>query len=134
MTTTTGRGLAVTSPKLIFTDNGKHCYAHSGAVSIPANSLTELLNFRTGQDYIIATWSLAGTFSTIVNGEVNYVMQINGVDVINTTYSPAYDHGYADYPETILLPPNSNIVTKMTHNQGGVEINFMNNILGEVYG
>ena len=30
--TTTGRGLAVTSPQLIFTENGKHVYAYSGQI------------------------------------------------------------------------------------------------------
>ena len=112
---------------------GKHAYAYSGAVSVPGNALTELLNFDTGNQYILATWSVSGAFSTAANGTIQFVMEINGEDVINTTYSPAYDHGYADYPESVLLPPNSNIVTKMQHNQGGIDIDFLHVVIGEVY-
>jgi len=112
---------------------GDHAYAYSGVLAIPANDLTTLLKFHTGKSYIVAKWNLSGLFSEAVNGEVQYVMEINGQEIINTKYSGAYDHGYADYPEPIILPPNSLIETKMTHNQGGITINFSNTITGRVY-
>jgi len=54
MTTTTGRGIAVTGPKLIFTEDGNHCYAYSGAITMAsANTEYAALEFTSGSDYII---------------------------------------------------------------------------------
>ena len=113
---------------------GEHAYAYSGVLAIPANDLTTLLKFNTGKSYVVAEWSLSGLFSVAQNGEIHFVLEINGQEVINTKYSGAYDHGYADYPEPIILPPHSLIETKMTHNQGGATIDMSNTITGRVYG
>jgi len=52
--TTTGRGLDVTSPKLIFTEGGKFCYAYSGSRGLgDANTETTLLEFTTGPKPIV---------------------------------------------------------------------------------
>jgi len=112
---------------------GEHAYAYSGVLAIPANDLTTLLKFNTGKAYIMAKWNLSGLFSEVGNGEMHFVLEINGQEIINTKYSGAYDHGYADYPEPIILPPHSLIETKVTHNQGGVTIDMSNTITGRVY-
>jgi len=57
MTTTTGRGLAVTSPQLILTDDGIHCYAYSGGYGAVTNSV-EWLRIRTSDFYVIGTFQL----------------------------------------------------------------------------
>lgn len=112
---------------------GDHAYAYSGVYAVPANDLTTLLKFNTGKSYVVAKWSLSGVFSSVGNGITHFVLEINGQEVINTKYSGAYDHGYADYPEPIILPPHSLIETKMTHDQGGVTIDMSNTITGKVY-
>jgi len=45
--TGTGRGLAVTSPKLIYSEDGKVAYAYSGQITY-GNAETTILEFQTG--------------------------------------------------------------------------------------
>ena len=83
MSTTTGRGLAVTSPKLIFTDDGKYCYAYSGLYATNTTAF-EVLSFDTKLKYIVGKMQLNGGVdddnpadSTINTANI----QFNGVTV-----------------------------------------------------
>ena len=112
---------------------GKHAYAYSGNVSIPANSLTTMLKFDTGNQYIVGTFQFTGSFSSLGNDSVRYQLLVNSEVVEDTEYTPANDAQYADAPTPILLPSNSQIEIKATHNQGGGQINYQAMIIGEVY-
>jgi len=59
MTTTTGRGLAVTSPKLIYTEDGQYTYAYSG-LSASSTTETNLLEFITGHEAILGSFTFTG--------------------------------------------------------------------------
>jgi len=53
VTPTTGRGLSITSPDLIFTSDGKHCYAYSGEIrAATANTEYTFLLFTTTKNPI----------------------------------------------------------------------------------
>ena len=113
---------------------GKHAYAYSGSITLPANSLTTMLNFSTANDsYVVGTFQLEGDFKQLGNDGINYQMLIDDQIVFDTDYSPSNDAQYADSPTNILLPPNSKIEIKATHSQGGVNIDFQAMIVGEVH-
>ena len=48
--TTTGRGLAVTSPQLIYSEDGKHCYAYNSAAA--STTASTILSFTSGPGMI----------------------------------------------------------------------------------
>ena len=113
---------------------GKHAYAYSGTISIPANNLTSMLRFNTANNsYVVATFQFTGSFSSLGNDSIRYQLLINSEVVEDTEYTPANDAQYADTPTPILLPPNSLIEIKATHNQGGNNIDYQAMIVGEVY-
>jgi len=78
--TTTGRGIAVTGPKLIYTPNGKRCYAYSGGQSTD-NTQLDLLNFQTGLHVISGEFVFI--YATIGNHDFEYKIYLNGVIVFN---------------------------------------------------
>jgi hypothetical protein len=112
---------------------GKHAYAYSGSVAIPPNSLTTMLKFSTGNQYIVGSFQFTGSFSSLGNDSVRYQLLVNGEVIEDTEYTPANDAQYADAPTPILLPSYSSIEIKATHNQGGNNIDFQAMIIGEVY-
>ena len=113
---------------------GQHAYAYSGTVSLPANSLTTMLKFNTGNNsYIVGTFQLEGDFTQVGNDSVRYQLLIDSQVIFDTDYSPANDAQYADAPTPILLPSNSQIEIKATHSQGGVDIDFQAMVVGRAY-
>ena len=78
--TTTGRGLAVTSPQLIYSEDGKHCYAYNSTPSSTTASI--ILSFTSGPG-MIKGWiqfngfvqpsnpaaGTSGTLDVMFNGE-----------------------------------------------------------------
>tara|TARA_Y100001951_G_C11032991_1_gene126017 strand:+ start:18 stop:428 length:411 start_codon:yes stop_codon:yes gene_type:complete len=113
---------------------GKHAYAYSGTISLPANSLTTMLKFSTGNNsYVVGTFQLEGDFRQLGNDGVRYQMLLDGQVIFDTDYSLANDAQYADTPTPVLLPSNSIIEILGTHNQGGSNIDFQAMIVGEVY-
>jgi len=83
MTTTTGRGLAVTGPKLIFTDSGQNCYAYSGTFGSLDTFLTLLL-FTTYESPIKGTFTFNAPINATVaasGGAAVYQIKFNDVVV-----------------------------------------------------
>jgi len=58
--TTTGRGLAVIGPKLIYTEDGKHAYAYSGPIQVAGGAYTQHLYFQTGKSALKGTFTFTG--------------------------------------------------------------------------
>ena len=112
---------------------GKHAYAYSGTISLPANSLTTMLLFNTSSSYIVGTFQFEGDFKQLANDGIQYQILLNNEAILDTTYSPANDAQYADSATPILIPAYSKIEIKGTHTQGGQVIGFQSMIVGEVY-
>jgi len=112
MTTTTGRGLSVTGPKLIFTDNGKHCYAYSG--TFPASSTTaEMFNFKTGSEAIKGEFTLNGQIRYVAGSAGGHsVFQISFNDVV--VHLTKCDTSGNDSPvqtfQKVIIPPLTTVV------------------------
>jgi len=112
MTTTTGRGLAVTSPKLIFTDSGKHCYAYSG--TFPASTVSaEMFNFKTGNEAVKGEFTFNGQVRFIVGSAGGHsVFQISFNDIV--VHVSKCDTSGNDSPvqtfQKVIIPPLTTVV------------------------
>jgi len=105
--TTTGRGLAVTSPKLIFTPDGTHCYAYSGFVTSPASTATfTLLEFTTGSGFIVAKADFF--YPTYTGDNFRYRILIDDVNLIGIEVAHGADANLLN-PIDIIVPPLSTV-------------------------
>jgi len=89
---------------------GKHCYAYSGAIVIDNDPDVKMLEFTTGEEYIVAKLSF-GTRDTNLspNVHIGYEINFNG-RVVFTTFSLSDADGTlifdgASFPQQILIPP-----------------------------
>jgi len=107
MTTTTGRGLAVTSPKLIFTDDGKNCYAYSGTFQSVDGSQTLLL-FQSKEKAIKGKFTFNGPVrfaGATAGGIAVYQITFNGVVVaLGKADTAAADYLYQG-TQDLIIPP-----------------------------
>jgi len=109
VTTTSGRGLAVTSPKLIYTESGKNCYAYSGQFQIATSAATMLL-FKTGPDPIDANLQVSGPFkfSDPASGEKsNFQLSFNDVKIYimgSRAANSGYTNPLSDSVKLIIPP------------------------------
>ena len=119
MSTTTGRGLAVTSPKLIFTDDGKYCYAYSGLYATNTTAF-EVLSFDTKLKYIVGKMQLNGGVdddnpadSTINTANI----QFNGVTVALIRAGTATsDDSPLSVMQRLVIPPMTTVTVIVDSN------------------
>jgi len=125
--TTTGRGLAVTGPSLIFTEDGLHCYAYSGVFN-PTSSATTFLELNNpGKGYIVgiievnADW--AGT------GGSNFLVQIyfNGIKIIEER-DVGNDYVPGDVEFKLIIPPMTECRVDLTSTTAPANANFTGKI------
>ena len=132
MTTTTGRGLAVTSPKIIYTGDGKRCYAYSGDIGV-TNSEVVLLEATTTNHVIKGKIQ----FSYNANASDNYKYKIyfNGVVVFGyfVGHGSAEGSGYPDTPVYVIIPPNTDLKVTAENISSGSDLAQNAVLTGRVY-
>jgi hypothetical protein len=101
MTTTSGRGLAVTSPKLIFTDSGRNCYAYSGIITT-STSYQTFLEFQTGEDPIRGFLQINGDLDELSTSWFDFIVYFNGVGV---TYAQMERNNFLNPIVEYIIPP-----------------------------
>lgn len=122
MTTTTGRGLAVTSPKLIYTANGKHCYAYSGSIGLPQDTDTTMLLFTTGQENILAELSVQGDFNTMGSTATTLKINFNDIAIVNSVTSAGNDSvAPFDNALKLIIPPVTTVAIILAKADGGTD-------------
>jgi len=84
---------------------GSHCYGYSGEVSVPG-SLTEMLSFSVGKEYIVAEIQMASDGAS--NNDFTAEMKLNG-ETIFTSFMASDTAPYPTGPQpvNVLIPPNS---------------------------
>jgi len=107
--TTTGRGLAVTSPKLIFTEDGKRCYAYSGTYE-SVNDYQTLLLFQSKNSVIKGKFTFNGPVNIAnagAGGPAAYQISFNDVvvalgkaDTVTGNVPPAQNQF-----QEVIIPP-----------------------------
>ena len=121
--TSAGKGLSVI---------GNHCYAYSGDVSVSGSSTT-MLEFTTGQEYIMSQIDLHGLFSQIGQNQISIDVQINGVSIMHTYWDASIDSSVIDKASIILIPPLSSVVVTTTQASGS-DKTMQVTLTGRVYG
>ena len=133
MTTTTGRGIAVTGPQLIFTDSGKHAYAMSGLINADEN-LTTLLDFQSGAgpQYIEAWIQIYASTTQADDYEVNILF--NEVKIISSEYEKSYSGQFVNgIPRRIIVPPLTRVQVTVQNTQGTTHADWSAVFTGRVY-
>ena len=122
MTTTTGRGLAVTGPKLIYTSDGKRCYAYSTqGSSLTSNAYSETLNFTSGDEYIVGKLTcFAPVDANPASGALsNYKVSFNGEVVFYINLDSAQEDHPAQAVVPMLIPPLTTVLIETNASASG---------------
>jgi len=109
MTITTGRGLAVTSPKLIYTEDGKRCYSYSGTITT-ANSSKTALEFQTKESNIKGKFEFMGGVNynagNLADGTIDaFRVSFNGVVIAIVKVDMSLEDMPTKETLTVLIPP-----------------------------
>jgi hypothetical protein len=126
-----GSNAIFTGPQKGLTTIGDHCYAYSGASSITSGSYSEVLNFTTGKQYILADLQLSSLEST--GSDLYYKITLNGVEVVAQFNNNAYQtYPYGMTPIQLLFPPNSIVIISAQRGSGS-DYNVYASIRGKIY-
>jgi hypothetical protein len=109
---------------------GDHCYAYSGDVSVGA-SLTNMLEFVTAEQYIVATYQIHGLFAQIGANQTQVEVIMNGESITHTYWDSVQDN-LNPLENNILLPPFSKFTFKLAQASGS-DRNMQLTLLGRVY-
>jgi len=108
---------------------GDHVYGYSGAKAIPAAGVagTTMLNFNTGKYYTLADLAWHSEASTTTDEFA--VVKLNGIIVMQTRYSNAYDASN-DQPYCFVIPPLTDVEV-LFGNDGGTTATMT--LTGRIY-
>jgi len=108
MSTTTGRGIAVTGPTLIYTEDGKNSYAYSGAiVSTDSATPIQMLKYITGPDPQMSMFQFFDVL--ITDKERVFKVTLNGIAIIQNNYDgsdPSFPYNGKFH---VLVPPTTEV-------------------------
>ena len=108
---------------------GGHCYAYSGVQGV-TNIETDLLNFKTGKIYIIATFQPSIHEDTSDN--MFFKIYINGIEV-SATLIGSTTSGTPFEETEILLPPLTNLKITCDNDSTSTSRNVAASLVGRVY-
>jgi hypothetical protein len=120
--TSAGKGLTVI---------GSHCYAYSGEVSV-TNSLTTLLSFQTGKEYIVASW-FSG-FNETTGNDHEFRLYLNGIEVQAIIMADSSITYGRDLPVPCIIPPLSLVEIKCINLSSSGPKGMWTSLTGRVYG
>jgi len=119
--TGTGKGLTMI---------GEHCYSFSGSVDVDDNE-TELLNFNTGKDYIIAKVQYGLKHDTTNN--LIFGITINGLLVTGYAITGGVGDSQLSNYISILIPPLSEVISHAQNASSSSTIPIMCWLNGKIY-
>jgi len=132
--TTTGRGLAVTSPKLLFTPDGTHCYAYSGAIDADNTGMVDQLKFTTYDDPINGQFTLGANMLTTdeeTGGTTLFALYFNDVLI----HLGKADGLSEDMPSVfllpVLIPPSTDVLlqARCSNDVGSTTCNYIGSVI-----
>jgi hypothetical protein len=127
-----GSNPAGTGTSLHYISNGKvtHAYAYSGVLQVD-NNATTLLEFSTGNQYIVATWQI---FMAETNAADNYRYDCYIDDQIIATLQTTSATEYTPYEEVeLILPPFATVKITGRNSTDTSNNGIGSNITGRVY-
>jgi len=103
--TTTGRGLAVTGPKLIFSDDGSRCYAYSGQHILNNSSATHF-EFAPHKHLIEGMYEFTFDMTNMIaNQMTGFDIYFNEVLVVELKSTYGDGEGPVPLPLYLSIPP-----------------------------
>lgn len=115
---------------LQFTNDNKFAYAYSGSILISSGSgsaSTELLNFSTNSEYIVAKFQVSHTQSS---GHDFYTdIRFNDVLIVEMKEDSSDVEGFP-YVWRLVIPPFTNVSVKVGSNGDGYD--YQCNVIGKV--
>jgi len=138
VTTTTGRGLAVTSPKFIFTEDGQHCYAYSGKFASSTTSQT-MINAASKDAYIIARFQCNGAIGDLNSGVVGsgavttFTIKFNEVIIARLKTETATEDMPSTIENELIIPPYTTVTVDAISGAGDSNLTPSVNIIGKVF-
>jgi len=138
VTITTGRGLAVTSPKLIYTEDGKRCYAYSGTITT-ANSIKTALEFITKESHIRGKFEFMGGVNYIAgnlaDGTIDaFRVSFNGVVIAIIKLDMSLEDMPTKETLTVLIPPVTPVKVEALGSANAASELMTVTFTGKVYG
>jgi len=121
---------------------GNHIYAFSGEIGTDAaQSLTAMLEFTTGNHYIIGKWTVCGSVNkdgvSATGGIDQFYLSFNGLGIQTLkTDSASYpqEDSPTNYTIPILIPPNSEVLCQGVSTINNANWTISQVIIGRVYG
>ena len=109
---------------------GDHCYAYSGDVTVPAGTSadTTMLDFTTGSEYIVGTFSFTGQ-NTGSNDEFLSI-SMNSESVFRGRY-PSGSQRINEQPTDLVIPPFTKVTCKLGVQTSDQPMTFV--LTGRVY-
>jgi len=133
--TGTGRGLAVTGPKFIYTSDGLHCYAYSGEFPTSTSSQTTI-NDTTKNAYIIFNVYFTGPTKYAdpnTGRECNWQVSFNDI-IIATAHTDTSEGDILRAPQLeLLVPPLTTVKIEVDGNDGAADYKNCCILIGKVF-
>jgi len=138
MTTTDGRGLAVTSPKLIYTEDGKRCYAYSGTLTT-VNTSKSALEFVTKESHILGKFEFMGGVNynagNLNDGTIDaFRVSFNGVVIAILKVDMIQEDMPTKETLTVLIPPVTPVKVEVLGSANAASELMTVTFTGKVYG
>ena len=109
---------------------GDHAYAYSGSHAATAAGHTTMLEFVTGESYIVANFTFGNTSAS--GDHIEFEIQING-KVVMACIGDAIGESFPLNSFQLILPSYSKVTVTTVNASGGADRNVFASISGRVY-
>ena len=109
---------------------GDHAYAYSGTHAATAAGHTTMLEFVTGESYIVANFTFGNT--SVSGDHIEFEIQVNS-EVIMACIGDAIGESFPLNSFQLLLPSYSKITITTVNASGGADRSVFASISGRVY-
>jgi len=127
--TGTGRGLPVTGPILIYTEDGTHAYGFSGKLE-PNNSNVVGFDFQSSDKTMIMKMGWTAEFLTLTAGRnISLEVKLNNVVIIKLSGQMTSANDFpVSFPyvfSPIIIPPTTNVIITVGTNEDAVVAQYV---------
>jgi len=94
---------------------GNHAYAYSGNIGTEnTQSLTDMLNFTTGNYYLVGNWTVCGAVNVSGDSDTGgidqFYLSFNGVTIQSLKTDTQQEDSPTLYTIPILIPPYTHVI------------------------